>query len=135
MELKGCTLEELKVGSLTDCKVVRVMSGTISSRFPQGSVPGTTSFSIFITCPNNDVKSVPRWLGAGALTLRNGWESWTCSAWRRQGYRESKSSLRGGYKESRARLFTEVCGKRMRHHDHKLKVGKFQLYIRKKKSL
>lgn len=70
MELKGCTLEELKVGSLTDCKVVRVMSGNISSRFPQGSVPGTTSFSIFITCPNNDVKSVPRWLGAGALTLK-----------------------------------------------------------------
>lgn len=69
MELKGCTLEELKVGSLTDCKVVRVTSGTISSRFPQGSVPGTTSFSIFITCPNKDVKSVPSWLGAGALTV------------------------------------------------------------------
>jgi len=70
MELKGCTLEELKAGSLTDRKVVRVTSGTISSRFPQGSSPGTTSFSIFITCPNNDVKSVPGWSGAGALTVR-----------------------------------------------------------------
>lgn len=44
--------------------------------------------------------------------LRNGWESWTCSAWRRQGFREGKNSLGRAYKESRDRLFTEVCGKR-----------------------
>lgn len=74
MELKGCTLEELRAGSLTDCSVsVSVQreqtGGTISSRFPQGSVPGPTSFSIFITCPNNGVKSVPRWLGIGAVTV------------------------------------------------------------------
>lgn len=45
------------------------MSGTISSRFPQGSVPGPTSLGIFITCPNNEVKSIPRRSGAGALTV------------------------------------------------------------------
>lgn len=74
MELKGCTLEELRAGSLTDRSMsVSVQreqtSGTISSRFPQGSVPGPTLFSIFITCPNNGVRSVPRWLGAGGLTV------------------------------------------------------------------
>lgn len=46
------------------------MSGTISSRFPQGSVPGPTSLSIFITCPNNEVKSIPRWSGAGTLNVK-----------------------------------------------------------------
>lgn len=58
--------------------------------------------------PKQWCKISPKMVGAWSTRgLGNGWESWTCSAWRRQGFRESKNSLGGGYQESRARLFTK----------------------------
>lgn len=48
--------------------------------------------------------------GWSTYCVRNGWVRWACSAWRRQGFRETKSSLRGGYKQSRARLYQGLYG-------------------------
>jgi len=37
---------------------------------------------------------------------------------------------RGGFEEDRARLFTDVCSRRMRHSSHKPKQGSLQRDIR-----
>lgn len=53
----------------------------------------------------NRLERVPRRVtkmtkGPGSLLYENGWESWVCSAWRRQGFVDTLSPyLKGGYKE------------------------------------
>ena len=69
--------------------------------------------------------------------VRKGWESWGCSAWRREGSRDGRliaasQYLKGAYKKAGEGLFTRACSDRTRVNVFKLKKGRFALDTRKK---
>ncbi|KAK4827495.1 hypothetical protein QYF61_018795 [Mycteria americana] len=72
-----------------------------------------------------------------AAELRTGghsWvhESWGCSAWGREGSRETFQYIKGAYKKDGERHFTKACSDRTRGNGFKLKEGRLRLDIRKK---
>jgi len=62
--------------------------------------------------------------------------SWGCSAWRREGSRETLeqpfSIKRGGYKEDGEGHFTRACSDRTRGNSFEVKEGRFSLRVRKR---
>jgi len=68
--------------------------------------------------------------------VRRGWESWGCSAWRREGSGGrpycSLPVLKGAYKKTGEGLFPRAWSDRTRGNDFKLKEGRFRLDVRKK---
>ena len=60
------------------------------------------------------------------------WLSWGSSARRREGSEVTFQYLKGSYRKEGDRLFSRVCGDRIRGNGFKLKEGRFRLDIRKK---
>ena len=66
---------------------------------------------------------------------RTGWESWGCSAWRREGSRETlsqPSSTWRACKKAGEGLVTRACSDRKRANNFKLREGIFVSDVRKK---
>ena len=66
---------------------------------------------------------------------RKGWKSWGCSAWRRQGCRETLEQLAvpgGTYRKDGEGLFIRDCGDRTRGDSYTLKERRFRLDLKKK---
>jgi len=67
--------------------------------------------------------------------MRRGWESWGCSAWRREGSRETLEQLPvpgGGCRKDGESIFSRACCDRTRSNCLKLRDGRFRLDIRTK---
>jgi len=60
------------------------------------------------------------------------WLSWGSSARRREGSEVTFQYLKGSYRKEGDRLFSRVCGDRIRGNGFKLREGRFRLHIRKR---
>ena len=70
--------------------------------------------------------------------MRRGWESWGCSAWRREGSRETLEQLpvpEEAYRKDGEDIFSRICCNKTRSNGFKLRESTFRLDIRKKISM
>jgi len=70
--------------------------------------------------------------------MRRRWESWGCSAWRREGSRETLEQLpvpEEAYRKDGEDIFSRICCNKTRSNGFKLRESTFRLDIRKKISM
>ena len=74
-----------------------------------------------------------RWSeGWNISPVRKGWESWGCSAWRREGCWEALEQPSSTYRKHGENIFSRACCNRTRNNSFKLRESIFRLDIRKK---
>ena len=70
--------------------------------------------------------------------MRRRWESWGCSAWRREGSRETLEQMpvpEEAYRKDGEDIFSRICCNKTRSNGFKLRESTFRLDIRKKISM
>lgn len=98
---------------------------------------GVLSTGEIQTCWSAPRRGQQKWSkGWNTSPVRTGWESWGCSAWRREGsgntWEQPFSIWKGAIRKKGVRFFSTVCYDRTRGNGLKQKEGRCRLYLRYK---